>query len=487
MAWFALYTGIIEIIMQKKYKNIFGFFMNNEVDEEMPLNLDNRPYVSGKLIRFSDKGKWDKDKQVFFHEKDFYSKAINSKCYTLAELKEFKESQEKSSNHIYVAMRVLFLVLKKCRKSNGNHLEILQSLQKSLKKEIDDAHEPYLEIFNRKLNKHLVNGIFPIKKILKRERQNVPLSRLVEMDGYCLEKMMRLPGEEIGEKAGTKQRLMGIIRKESYDTLENRFIKHFFLEIEKEYLITDGKDKYDHFYKNIKLKNLNTPQFQEIRTIHSIVPNFVLLQNALYNKFYKEYIEYSKTSSMLIRDWKYRIELLREIVILLIIEQFINEKNAFFLDITGLSIHYSFNSQQKLIEFGENLSFGLKISSTNILSLKIQRPNLDEPAFDLKITVTDYHFKNYHSKVEKEYYLYFFWEAPDDDLFLSVKKMNTHFLNTQNTGIIFYFNKNNTLEQKVDFEKIHIVPINLYYDGSFSPLLKIIRNLLIGEYIEYEA
>jgi hypothetical protein len=66
------------------------------------------------------------------------------------------------------------------------------------------------------------------RKILLRERRMVPVGRVAETDNACLRWIVRQPGETIPQKAAAnRQRLLGIARRESFDTLENRVLKDF--------------------------------------------------------------------------------------------------------------------------------------------------------------------------------------------------------------------------------------------------------------------
>jgi hypothetical protein len=66
------------------------------------------------------------------------------------------------------------------------------------------------------------------RRILNRERLMQPADRVSETDTACLRWMVRQPGETLIQKAATnRQRFLGIARRESFDTLENRVMKDF--------------------------------------------------------------------------------------------------------------------------------------------------------------------------------------------------------------------------------------------------------------------
>lgn len=60
------------------------------------------------------------------------------------------------------------------------------------------------------------------RRILQRYRDNTPLNRIQELDSACIRDYARRPGITAEEKAGARQRLLSVRRREQRDTLENR-------------------------------------------------------------------------------------------------------------------------------------------------------------------------------------------------------------------------------------------------------------------------
>lgn len=65
------------------------------------------------------------------------------------------------------------------------------------------------------------------RRILRRERQLERIDRVQQMDDACIRWFVRQPGRTILEKAGRRQRVLGVVRLESVDTPENRVIHDF--------------------------------------------------------------------------------------------------------------------------------------------------------------------------------------------------------------------------------------------------------------------
>lgn len=63
------------------------------------------------------------------------------------------------------------------------------------------------------------------RRILTRERQLQPVARVQEVDPACIRWLARQPGGNVVEKAGFRQTVLGVVRKEQTDTPENRVVR----------------------------------------------------------------------------------------------------------------------------------------------------------------------------------------------------------------------------------------------------------------------
>lgn len=63
-----------------------------------------------------------------------------------------------------------------------------------------------------------------IRRVLRRHRELTPLDRVTEMDRASMVWLSRQPGRTVSERAGAGQRILATVRKESFDTLENRVL-----------------------------------------------------------------------------------------------------------------------------------------------------------------------------------------------------------------------------------------------------------------------
>jgi|GEM_PF-2337062 len=65
------------------------------------------------------------------------------------------------------------------------------------------------------------------RRVLTRVRERRPVARIQEMDAACLTWYVRQPGRTAAVKAGPRQQLLAVARRESADTVENRVLKDF--------------------------------------------------------------------------------------------------------------------------------------------------------------------------------------------------------------------------------------------------------------------
>ena len=156
-----------------------------------------------------------------------------------------------------------------------------------------------------------------LRKVLSRVRQKVPLGRVQQIDAHCLRWLTRQPGVTAVEKGGSRQEILGVVRLENYDTLENRVLKDFLLRAAAAanlYLKTYGTKfsglqtiKAVARFRNLCLVGLSLPELENVRSlIETPQPNFVLQQDAHYSKVWYEYCRLVRQDEVAERLWKIR-------------------------------------------------------------------------------------------------------------------------------------------------------------------------------------
>lgn len=162
-----------------------------------------------------------------------------------------------------------------------------------------------------------------IKKILRRERELTKIGSVQQIDSQCLIWLTRQPGVTAAQKAGRKQKLMSVVRKDDYDILENRILKAVLKlcsSYSQRYLRQYG-DKYPdslrvravrHLY-NCAQAGLRLEVMKHITSIHSLPkPNYVLLHDPHYSKVWNMYMQLLNQTLLMENAWRNRHNLLQE-------------------------------------------------------------------------------------------------------------------------------------------------------------------------------
>ncbi|MGG7566577.1 hypothetical protein ACQ5SO_10505 [Rhodovulum sp. DZ06] len=66
-----------------------------------------------------------------------------------------------------------------------------------------------------------------LRRVLRRARETVPVARVQEVDRASMLALARRPGRTTAERAGPEQRILGIVRRENFDTPENRVLRSY--------------------------------------------------------------------------------------------------------------------------------------------------------------------------------------------------------------------------------------------------------------------
>lgn len=159
-----------------------------------------------------------------------------------------------------------------------------------------------------------------VRKVLSRERSKVPIGRVQQVDPHCLRWLTRQPGYSPIEKAGARQEILGIVRRENFDTLENRVLKDFLrrcLALASVYLRRNDKVEWKEEATIIAVKRLKAlcigalglPEFEKVKAMSDLPqPNYVLQQDRLYSRIWGEYLKILREEDVAERLWDRREE-----------------------------------------------------------------------------------------------------------------------------------------------------------------------------------
>ena len=162
------------------------------------------------------------------------------------------------------------------------------------------------------------------RRILRRNQQLVQIGRLQQIDNYCIRWLARQPGYTAEEKAGSRQKLMGVVRYETMDTLENRVLKQYmklcFNECRRymlKYSVFSNSKRYGIIKRFLSLvrAGLAMPEFESVGNLHGTPrPNYTLQNNRFYRIIWENYMLLANHITQIEMVWRYRHRLLYEMV-----------------------------------------------------------------------------------------------------------------------------------------------------------------------------
>ena len=168
-----------------------------------------------------------------------------------------------------------------------------------------------------------------IRRVLRRTRQFVPLDRVQEMDRRSMRWLSKQPGTSLEERAGSKQRILSVIREESFDTLENRVVRAYSVlaeQIARDWLRENERASHTYRYEAVKKFKVYCGSFSR-RLIEKgigeasagIIPNYVLTQNKDYKLVFDAWHKLIRREKLLDDLWAWQAETWTDFSVLAII------------------------------------------------------------------------------------------------------------------------------------------------------------------------
>lgn len=197
-----------------------------------------------------------------------------------------------------------------------------QEISKYLTMLSGDIREPHMALIvhiAEKMRTRLGSTVRMARKILLRERTLLPVERITETDISCLRWYIRQPGETMAQKAAAhRQSLMGISRKESFDTLENRVLKDFLLRCKRasqRYITVEvghqlqqsSRGRSVRQFQDLCDELIADGNLQDVPSLRSRVrPNYVLQNDARYREVWQNYQRLLRQEDEEDRSWDWQ-------------------------------------------------------------------------------------------------------------------------------------------------------------------------------------
>lgn len=204
-----------------------------------------------------------------------------------------------------------------------------------LEKQLNELRQPRLSLIVRiaeAMHANLPGTVSGMRRILLRERNMQRINRICETDVRCLQWYVRRPGASMAEKGGSRQELMAVVRRESFDVLENRVLKDFVHRCDAESMryITNEVDINPQFKDSKRARDVRCfreicadaakhPDFEAVPMAGARVrPNYVLQNDLRYRTVWAWYCRLLRREEEEDRFWDWQTRTWADIVRLLV-------------------------------------------------------------------------------------------------------------------------------------------------------------------------
>lgn len=168
-----------------------------------------------------------------------------------------------------------------------------------------------------------------IRRVLRRSRELTPIDRVQEMDRASMIWLSRQPGRNVPERAGASQRILATVRRENFDTLENRVV-HAYVKladsVAREWMREHPKASESPRYKQVKdfqkrLRNM-ARAFRELGIGVAMPPvsaNYVLMDDRGYRRVFDAWKALLKREKALDELWAWQAQTWTDFAVLAIV------------------------------------------------------------------------------------------------------------------------------------------------------------------------
>lgn len=168
-----------------------------------------------------------------------------------------------------------------------------------------------------------------IRRVLRRERELTPLDRVQEMDRGSMVWLSRQPGSTVAERAGSEQRIMAVIRRENFDTLENRVMHAYCrlaFDVSQEWLREHSKAQGSQRYATVEgYHKLCKGMASDLRglgigvALADISPNYVLMEDRGYRAVREAWEKLLRRENAKDELWAWQAETWTEFAVLCLV------------------------------------------------------------------------------------------------------------------------------------------------------------------------
>lgn len=168
-----------------------------------------------------------------------------------------------------------------------------------------------------------------IRRVLRRTRELTSLDRMQELDRASMVWLSRQPGRNVAERAGSAQRIMATVRKENFDTLENRVLHAYLqraVEAAREWMLEHRRARNSPRYKAVEAYGKLCVRIARVlrdlgvaKAHASVTPNYVLMQDRGYRQVHKAWLRLLQRERVLDDLWAWQAQSWTDFAVLAIV------------------------------------------------------------------------------------------------------------------------------------------------------------------------
>lgn len=168
-----------------------------------------------------------------------------------------------------------------------------------------------------------------IRRVLRRTRELTPLGRVREMDRTAMVWLSRQPGHSLPQRAGASQRILSTVRREDFDTLENRVLHayvHLASAVAREWLRANDRACESRRFRQVESYRKTCAHVARHlvalgvrRAEAGVTPNYVLTQDRGYRSIYDGWLRLLRQNKALDNLWAWQAQTWTDFSVLAII------------------------------------------------------------------------------------------------------------------------------------------------------------------------
>jgi hypothetical protein len=162
------------------------------------------------------------------------------------------------------------------------------------------------------------------RRMLVRQREAMPVGRVQEIDAVCLRNLIQRPGRTLLEKAGARQEIMAVTRRETVDTAENRVIRDFIRLCQHRARAYERENSHARKHKKVEAVvglrqacerfEVGSPISAVGPLVGMVRPNYVLQKDRRYHPLWVQYDKLRREEEAVDNIWAWGRRLWAEFV-----------------------------------------------------------------------------------------------------------------------------------------------------------------------------